>query len=756
MRIYQTIFIFLTLYLNGVIDTYGQSIQDYINPLPEKYARLEQLLSDEKYEKVTAYCDSLILQNFDAETNGFSFLFKGQAAAEMSDNGSADFSFQAAIEQFRKAAYLPGLALAYARAGDISFLQNDYAVADSIYKISIKYALSAKLKNLLADIYQHRGNIATYNNQATVALGYLRQAFYLAGTTDDARQISIANELSTYFHADGQLDSAIYYFEQLRAIKQKRKDEEGLISDYCALGKLYGERGDYEKAQAHLIDALRMAEVQEDSFAMETIYLDIGDIYAAQSLWQSAEDYYRSALVLSQDQGSRFTFANSQDRLGRVFEERGEADQAIKHYEKALQAFRTINNRNKIAEALINLSRLYKENDHYPEAKTLLQEAINSRILSDDVFGLLDLKMSLAALEINQGNFQQGIQIAQSCLPKFQEMEDLDGQRQVYALLKEANEKTGNFKAAYRFQQRYHSISDSLTSVEIAQAIKEKDLLYSTEKKDKEIAQQNEMIKTQEVEILTKNNQLLLLAGGLLLAIMLTLLFVFIYWKNRQLNRQNMLMLKKEKEAQRLKAIIEGEEKERKRFSRELHDGLGAVLATVKMQISGIPRTLPEAQELPAYRKAEYLIDDACKTVREISHDLMPQVLEQQGLLFAIEDMCQSLSGQRAIEFDFIHFGEDQGLDNIVKITVYRIAQELLKNCIKHAEATSVIIQLTIEANEVVLIVEDNGKGFDRTKKPNGIGLDNIRSRVDYLNGELDVDSRIGEGSTFTIQIPLI
>ena len=192
-----------------------------------------------------------------------------------------------------------------------------------------------------------------------------------------------------------------------------------------------------------------------------------------------------------------------------------------------------------------------------------------------------------------------------------------------------------------------------------------------------------------------------------------------------------------------------------KRIARELHDGLGAVLATVKMQISGIQHKFPQIQSSATYQKAESLIDGACRTVREISHNLMPYVLEQQGLLFAIDDLCNTFASHNDITFDFIPYGDEQLLPAELKITVFRITQELLKNIIKHAEAKEVIVQVTIEENEVILIVEDDGKGFDTAIPQNGIGLENIRSRTAYLGGTLEIDATIGQGSTFTIQFPL-
>ena len=236
-----------------------------------------------------------------------------------------------------------------------------------------------------------------------------------------------------------------------------------------------------------------------------------------------------------------------------------------------------------------------------------------------------------------------------------------------------------------------------------------------------------------------------------------SLILGFLYLLYRfQLNRKlAKVEARRLKEKQILEAFIEGEEKERKRVARELHDGLGAMLATVKMQINSIGNIFPNVSSISTYQKAESLIDEACQTVREISHEMMPQILEQQGLKIAVDDFCRTLSNNKDIAFNFYYHGDEHLLGNTHKITIFRIIQELLKNIIQHAQAKEVIVQLTIEENEVFLIVEDNGIGFDTSKTPNGIGISNIRSRVAYLKGSMEIDSTIREGSTFTIQLPL-
>ena len=227
-------------------------------------------------------------------------------------------------------------------------------------------------------------------------------------------------------------------------------------------------------------------------------------------------------------------------------------------------------------------------------------------------------------------------------------------------------------------------------------------------------------------------------------------------YKNKQLNKQRIAFLQKEQEMEQLKALIAGEEKERKRIGQELHDGLGAVLATVKMQINSISTKSPSIKNNTSYNKAEQLIDEACQTVREISHRMMPYILEQNGLEHAIEDICQTITQTKNIDIHFNPYQIDLIESETLKITIYRITQELLKNIIKHAQATEVIVQITVEDNHVEVLVEDDGKGFDTLTTKGGIGLDNIRSRVDYLKGSLTIDSQINKGSTFLIDLPLV
>jgi two-component system NarL family sensor kinase len=735
---------------------HGQSSIYIIGEFPSVFSAVENQVKDGEIDSVLVICDQILNGNDDENIRGIAVFYKGQAEELKQQNLQFEIYYQDAINIFKATNFEKGLAMAYCKLADFYFFQNDLSNANTHYNLSINYAKKLALHQVIIDAYEKKAAISTFKQDPESSIEFLKTALFSADLENYQEQNKdILNQIATTYHSIGGLDSAIFYFQRGLRLKDKMEDADGLVSDLVALGNLYRERGDYEEAQRHLMDALEIAETEKDTFSISTIYSELGDIYTAQNMWDVAEEYYSKAMILARLKNSRFAEAGCYKKMGYIYQQQKKDSAAIESYEAALKIYSQLNNKINEADIIMSLSQVYKGGNQFAKAKQILLEALQSRNKSQDLLSILSIKMSLAEIEVNQGFPHKGIAYAEECLPSYQAMDDKEGLRDVYALLSDAYAKKGDFKSAYKVYLNYSEVNDSLTSIDRAKAIKKYDLLYSTEKKDKEIAQQKVEIEKQKVDIQRRNNQLLMLGGGLALIGLFASFLIFVNRKNKQLNKQKIEVLKKEQETEGLKSFIDGEEKERKRIARELHDGLGAVLATVKMQISSIQHKVPEIQSMETFQKAESLIDNACRTVREISHNLMPQVLEQEGLEFALEELCQTFSNQNGIPFEFNYFGKEQNLTQEIKTTVFRIAQELLKNIIKHAEAKEVIVQLTIEEDEIILIVEDDGKGFDVAGQYKGIGLQNIRSRTTYFNGTVEIESTPGKGSTFTILLPI-
>ncbi len=191
-------------------------------------------------------------------------------------------------------------------------------------------------------------------------------------------------------------------------------------------------------------------------------------------------------------------------------------------------------------------------------------------------------------------------------------------------------------------------------------------------------------------------------------------------------------------------AFIEGEEKEKARIGRELHDGIAQEIVAVKLAMQQENATSGLVNEL-----TRISLD-----IRNISHELMPQTLKEFGLKLAIEDICQKILAPSGIQYEIHSMLPGERMENKIEITLYRIFQELVHNIIKHSQATEVLVQLRKMNNHVVLVVEDNGKGMTEDKK-NGIGISNLKSRVQLLDGNLQYDSSENEGTTAIVRVPV-
>jgi len=260
------------------------------------------------------------------------------------------------------------------------------------------------------------------------------------------------------------------------------------------------------------------------------------------------------------------------------------------------------------------------------------------------------------------------------------------------------------------------------------------------------------------------NLKSILILGLVIGVVLLVLLFFSILKLNRLKNelilkKSTIDSLLKEQELKFFNAIIKVQEKERQRIAQDLHDRLGSLLSVAKLQYQSVEEYLRKLNipNLKQYSKANLLLDEACAEVRNISYSMISGTLMKFGLVAALEDLKESIQGINTINIDlFVHNYKNQ-LEQEVEITIYRIIQELVSNALVHANAHEITIQLMYGRNGLNIIVEDDGNGFDvnNISKDRGIGLKNIRYRVDEIKGELNIDSSLGKGTTVTIDIPL-
>lgn len=319
-----------------------------------------------------------------------------------------------------------------------------------------------------------------------------------------------------------------------------------------------------------------------------------------------------------------------------------------------------------------------------------------------------------------------------------------------YNLLAQAYAGAGNMPEAYNWSQKYIAINDSLHATNYKAAMMELEKKYQTSEKEKQINLLQ--AEKKEVTLLQKNQRLLnWLLGIGALVFFLTLLFLANVLKN---NRRNTALkwreVEQQKELQITQAILEGEERERQRIARDLHDGLGGALSGIKIKLS----SQQKAVALPVLDEGIAQLEDAIGELRRISRNMMPETLIRSGLEVALRDLCMSQSST-ATAIEFQSNGIQKDLPIQVQVNIYRIIQELLTNAIRHGHATKVLIQCLQNEKQFLITVEDNGQGFEikGTRRSNGIGWSNINNRVDLMKGRIDVASVINEGTAVNIEL---
>jgi signal transduction histidine kinase len=211
-----------------------------------------------------------------------------------------------------------------------------------------------------------------------------------------------------------------------------------------------------------------------------------------------------------------------------------------------------------------------------------------------------------------------------------------------------------------------------------------------------------------------------------------------------------MVAMQREHELKVLTAMMEGEEKERTRLARELHDGVGGILSATKMHLSVLRQEQSQPTTSSKFDHTVSMLDSASKEIRAISHNLSPDILQHYELDAALANFCRSVSNA-ALQVDFYSLGEPPRLKSNYKLIIYRMVQELVNNIIKHAGASHAMVQLSQYDNILSITVEDDGAGFVQ-KESTGIGLLNLQARARNINGQLNIESTPGSGTTVYLE----
>ena len=317
-------------------------------------------------------------------------------------------------------------------------------------------------------------------------------------------------------------------------------------------------------------------------------------------------------------------------------------------------------------------------------------------------------------------------------------------------------EAEGNYKEALDYRTKCMFMYVELFSEENANQINQYAARFESLQKENRIKELQA-----EAEIFyyksSKKNQLIFFLT-LTIVLSVSIFLVLHLYRSRlaknqeQIARQRIQQLEQEKQLVATQAVLDGETRERTRLARDLHDGLGSILTGARLNLLEMKKgvTLQYA-DVERFDKVMGLLDQSVREMQRVAHHLMPDSLSRFGLKPAVDEFCRSLSAN--VLFDY--FGDETRLDPKLEVVIYRCIHELVNNALKHSGASQIMVQIVQEPDRIAFTVQDDGCGFISSKKNKGTGLENIRTRIASFGGNIQIDSRVGEGTEVNVELKI-
>jgi len=546
-----------------------------------------------------------------------------------------------------------------------------------------------------------------------MAIDYYNKALILAENIDLYFEIgNIHNNLGTVFNESGSYTSAYIHFVaamdnyDLAETPDKKK---GTLNN---IGLTYLNLKNNQKALSYFEAALKASTESTELILVATILNNIALCQNFEDNTSLALENLNQSISLSEKSDNKYGLSISYSIMGDVFLRSKNYEKSLEAYSKSAEIAGNISLFHQLVVAKIGVGRVFLETNRLDEALNIALEADNMAENKNSALLKTDTNYLLSIIYERKKNFEKGLIHFQKHVALQQEINNTTILNQIY---------------------------------------------------DVELKQLDQLNKMQQLEIdkkelaISKKNTLLFF---LYLVVFLMLIGFYLAYRNHHHKqetklRETVIELNKKKS----NAALEAEIGERKRIGKNLHDSLGYLLSLAGLNAS----VLLNRKDLTDEKRKELLaslmesIDDAFEEVRNISHNLAPSLLSTHGLSGALKNISVKVNQNAEIKMSYDTFNLDKDLDELIENVLYRTIQEIVNNTLKHAQASKLFIQLAQDDNDITLMAEDNGKGFNSEKKQqdSGMGLSHITSGIENLNGTIYIDSKPGRGTIISIVIPL-
>ena len=536
-------------------------------------------------------------------------------------------------------------------------------------------------------------------------------------------------------------------------LAQLSTDDKALY--YYLYGQIYYENSDSPTGLSYFMKARDIYKAQKKYAKVVELNLIIVEIK------RLAEYKYKDYKYLIDEAVAYAIKTNNSALLSKTYKEIGnnlfyyDGLQSLAYYQKALLENKKVKDSSFEADVNHNIGLVYMEKLHdYKLARKYT-------LLSLNYFQKHNLNTDIVWNYINQADIFIKEKKNDSALIMYQkadaiEIKDNKAGTKVllYGFMADLYKEMKNYQKVVEYGDKKNVYEKIINSKDQLIAIRDIDAKYQTKENKTQIAGlENDMKK----------------GGAVVIFLFVMLILIVLGYKNLNKKKKIMEQLKqieihklennlKEQELHEIDRILEVQDKERVKIANDLHDNLGSLLATVKLNFSNLKQRNNALEDKDGlFDKTNSLIEEAYQKVRTFAHTKNAGVIANKGLLSAVQNIAKKVSLPGKLKVEVIPFGLEERIENTLEISIFRMIQEIVTNVIKHASATEIIIHLTQHDDSLNIIVEDNGKGFNpkTIAKKEGMGLANIEKKVEQMGGIFSIDSVKDKGTSIIIDIPI-
>jgi two-component system, NarL family, sensor kinase len=595
------------------------------------------------------------------------------------------------------------------------------------------------------------------------SMDYYKQALILGKQIKNNRLIlSSYNDVGVCYINLNKMDSAIIFFEQAVPVARQLNDNVRVARVMANIGNVYLHLKDRVKAIEYYLQSARIWESCNDQNYLPALYSNINSLLNDQGEYNKALEFGNKAVALAQNIGDKYSEINGLINLAITYGFLKQHEKEYELLEKALPLAKKNKDLDQIATIYDNLGDYYYQKKMYQPSLTNYLEGHKYVLQMGNKYHLCTSYSMLAQVyyKLNENDKAlQNIMLAEKVANEVGARADL---KEIYDTRAEIEQQAGNYKMASEYFAKTIILSDSLFKAETSEKVADVEAKYQNEKKQQAIAQLEKDKQIQLLSIKQKSTLNYFLIGSLIALATVG----FLGYRNLrhrhqlakqqdELQQQRIRELEKDKQLVAVDSLLQGQEEERSRLAKDLHDGLGGLLSGVKFSLSNMKDNLIITPDnMAVFERSLDMLDTSIKELRRVAHNMMPELLTKFGLDEALKEYCNTINATNLLSVKYQSIGMSSRMEKSSEIIIYRIIQELLNNIMKHAAATEAFVQIVKENNRLNVVVEDNGKGFDTgvLKNNKGAGLTGIQSRVDYLKGQLDIHSERGKGTLVNIE----